>query len=210
MKVQNIISSPDIQSNCFRIEEDQIKKQKIMKNAIFYMIILSGLSLHTNAQKLLSGGIGYFGETGVYPGLVLELEKETYQSDQLSTPFRINLGYYSHPRNHAAFFTDIHYGLRRTLNNGIMFESSVGIGVMLSYYNEEIYTLSETGQFKESSRLANPDFMPSITLGMGYDFSDDREKRRMVWARPKMFWQYPFNTLALPHLSLQIGYSHTF
>lgn len=91
-----------------------------------------------------------------------------------------------------------------------MLESSVGIGVMLSYYNEEVYEISESGEFTEVSRLANPDFMPSISLGIGYDFSNDREKRRMIWARPKMFWQYPYNNLALPHLALQLGYTHTF
>ena len=181
-----------------------------MKKAILSSILILGISWHIDAQSLLSGGIGYFGETGVYPGLVLELEKETYQSDQFSTPFRINLGYYSHSRNHAAFFMDFHYGLRRTLNSGIMLESSVGIGVMLSYYSEEVYEISEAGYFTEASRLANPDFMPSITLGIGYDFSNDRQYRRMAWMRPKMFWQYPYNSLALPHLSLQIGYTHTF
>ena len=181
-----------------------------MKKAILYSIFMLAISFHLDAQSLLSGGIGYFGETGVYPGLVLELEKETYQSDQLSTPFRINLGYYSHPRNHAAFFMDIHYGLRRTLNNGIMLESSVGVGVMLSYYSEEVYEISEASDFTKASRLANPDFMPSITLGVGYDFSNYREKRRMIWARPKMFWQFPYNSLALPHLALQLGYTHTF
>jgi hypothetical protein len=181
-----------------------------MKKAILYVIILSGVSLHTNAQKLLSGGIGYFGETGVYPGVVLELEYEKYRSEHFSTTSRANVGFYTHPRSHAALFMDIHQGLRRTLKNGIILESSVGLGVMFPYYNEEVYKLNESGEFEESSRMANPDLMPSITLGLGYDFSGNRERRRMVWVRPKIFWQYPYNTLASPHISLQIGYTHTF
>lgn len=174
------------------------------------MIILAGISLHTNAQSLLNGGIGYFGETGVYPGVVLELEYETYRSEHLSTISRATAGYYAHPRSHSALFMDIQQGLRRTFNSGIIIESSIGLGVMLSYYNEEVYKLTESGEFEETSRVARPDLMPSITLGLGYDFSNDKEYRRMAWVRPKMFWQYPYNTLALPHLSLQIGYTHTF
>jgi hypothetical protein len=181
-----------------------------MKKTILYMIILTVVSLHVNAQNLLSGGIGYFGETGVYPGAVFELEYEIYRSERLSTTSRANIGYYSHPRNHAAIFMDIHQGLRRTLGKGIILESSVGLGVMFSYYNEEVYKLAASGEFEETSRIAKPDLMPSITLGLGYDFSSDREHRRMAWVRPKIFWQYPYNTLALPHLSLQIGYTHTF
>lgn len=174
------------------------------------MIILTGISLNTNAQKLLSTGIGYFGETGVYLGMVLELEYEQYRAEGLSTFSRANIGYYAHPRSHSAFFTDIHQGLRHSFSSGIVLESSIGIGVMFSYYNEEVYKLTESGEFEETSRMAQPDLMPSITLGIGYDFSNDREKRRMAWVRPKMFWQYPYNSLSLPHLALQIGYTHTF
>ncbi|MFC2090362.1 hypothetical protein ACFLT1_06255 [Bacteroidota bacterium] len=181
-----------------------------MKKAIFYMIILTTVSLQSNAQKLLNGGLGYFGETGVYPGVVLELEYEQFRSESLSTFSRANVGYYAHPRSHSAVFADIHQGLRRSFSSGIVLESSIGLGVMFSFYNEEVYKLAESGEFEETSRIAKPDLMPSFTLGLGYDFSGDREKRRMAWVRPKMFWQYPYNTLAFPHLSLQIGYTHTF
>jgi len=181
-----------------------------MKKIILYMIILIGVSLQTNAQNLLSVGAGYFGETGVYPGVVFELEYEQLRSEGLSTISRANVGYYAHPRSHAALFTDIHQGLRRSFSSGIILESSVGLGVLFSYYNEEVYKLAESGEFAETSRIAKPDLMPSITVGIAYDFSGDLEHRRMVWLRPKMFWQYPYNSLAFPHLSLQIGYSHTF
>ena len=174
------------------------------------MIILISFSLHTNAQKLLSPGVGYFGETGVYPGVVFELEYEAYRSEGLSTITRASLGHYAHPRSHSAFFTDIQQGLRRTYNSGIVLESLVGIGVMFSYYNEEVYKLGESGEFEETSRMAKPDLMPSIMFGLGYDFSSEKELRRMLWVRPKMFWQYPYNSLAFPHISLQIGYTHTF
>lgn len=181
-----------------------------MKKAIVYIIILISLSLHTNAQKLLNGGIGYFGETGVYPGVVFEVEYEQFRSEGLSTISKANVGHYAHPRSHSAFFTDIQQGLRRSFSSGIVLESSVGIGVMFSYYNEEVYKLTESGEFEETSRMANPDLMPSITFGLGYDFSNDSERRRMLWVRPKMFWQYPYNSLSFPHISLQIGYTHTF
>ena len=121
-----------------------------MKRLILILVTIAGIQLTIAAQTLLNGGIGYFGETGFYPGLVLELEKESYQSDHLSTPLRINLGYYSHPRNHAAFFLDVHHGLRRTFSNGIMLESSVGIGVMLSL----IFGVAVETAFAQGQRLA--------------------------------------------------------
>lgn len=206
----DLISSPGIQEGCLRIEIEQTKRIIIMKRTILYVIILSGLSLHIHAQKLLSGGIGYFGETGVYPGVVFELEYEKYQSEHFSTISGVNVGGYIHARSHAAAFIDIQQGLRRTLSNRIILESRVGLGVMLSFYTEEVYTLNESGLFEETSRIASPDLMPSFTLGLGYDFSRNREKRRMAWVRPRIFWQYPYNSLILPHLSLQIGYTHTF
>lgn len=180
-----------------------------MKRTVLLLIILAGITCQLKAQSLINVSAGYFGETGVYPGVVLELEHENYRSKQFSTTSSLDLGYYNHPRVHGAFFLDIHKGLRRTTSSGIMLESNLGLGVMFSYFNEEVYTMTEAGLFEETSRMANPDLMPSITLGLGYDFSNDRALRRMVWVRPKIFWQFPYNQLVLPHLSLQIGYTHT-
>lgn len=171
--------------------------------------VFTGILLHNQAQSLRSLGLGYFGETGVYKGLVLEMEWEPLHSERFSTPLRADLGWYSHPRSHDALFLDLHQGLRRSFNNGITLESSVGVGIMLSIYNETVFSISEDGTVREASRLAAPDLMPSITLGAGYDLARSPEKRAMIWIRPKLFWQFPYNTLALPHLALQIGYTHT-
>ena len=180
-----------------------------MKRTVKYMIILIGITFQAEAQRLVNVSAGYFGETGVYPGAVLGLETEEYRSEQWSTTSGLDLGYYNHPRAQGAFFLDIHKGLRRTTGSGIMLESNIGLGVLLSYFNEEVYTMNERGTIGETSRWANPDLMPFITLGLGYDLLKDKALRRMLWVRPKIFWQFPYNQLALPHLSLQIGYTHT-
>lgn len=176
----------------------------------YIILITAALSTFTaKAQKNQSFGIGYFGETLTYPGIVLEYDYESNQSEKAALVFRSNLGYYNHPRNHQAVFMDQHIGLRRNIGKHMFMEQYLGVGVMLPILNAPVYKVNENGTVEESSKIMNPDFMPSFTLGLGYDFNDT-PNRDAVWIRPKMFWQYPYNTLALPHVAVQIGFTHTF
>jgi hypothetical protein len=173
----------------------------------FMMLLL--ISYSSEALSQLNVGVGYFGETGVYPGAVIELERESFHSSRFSTPFRADLGFYSHPRSHHALFLDVHQGIRRSFNSGFMIESSIGVGVMLTFMPETVYMVDDAGNVSTTSKMQHPDLMPSVTLGIGYDLNRDPEKRDLIWIRPKIFWQYPYNSMALPHLALQVGYTHT-
>ena len=182
---------------------------KSKKTTGILLIMLFLISFSSEVLPQMNAGVGYFGETGVYPGVVLEIEREPFHTPRFSTPFRADLGFYTHPRSHHALFLDVHQGIRRSFSNGLMVESSVGVGVMLSFMPETVYTVDDSGNVSTTSKMQNPDLMPSVTLGIGYDLNKDPVKRDLIWIRPKIFWQYPYNSLALPHLALQIGFTHT-
>ncbi|MFY0644323.1 MAG: hypothetical protein JXR19_07635 [Bacteroidia bacterium] len=178
-----------------------------MRYLIFYLMI-HGI-IFTQAQTSKALAVGYFGETLTYPGIVLEYEHEIIQSEKVSLVFRSDLGYYNHMRNHQAFFIDQHIGIRRNIGQRMFIEHSLGLGVMFPFLNAPVYSVTEQGEVVESSKVMNPDFMPSFSMGLGYDFNSTTN-RDAIWVRPKMFWQYPYNTLALPHVAIQIGFTHTF
>ena len=75
------------------------------------LILLSGISGYIHAQTHLKAGIGYFGENGIHPGLVLEFEYEKMQSEDFSLPLRADLGFYN-KEDYNAVFIEIQKGFR--------------------------------------------------------------------------------------------------
>lgn len=180
-----------------------------MKKRNVLIALFIGLTSLCFAQKKLNVGLGYFGETLSYPGVVGELEYEKVYTEKFSIPLKANIGFYSHPRSHNAMFLDVHEGLRRYFRQGKWYaEQHIGIGLMASFYNEEVWHVDEGGRARTISNFGNIDFMPSVSFGLGYNLTPNRESSNYIWIRPKIFWQLPYNNLALPHLAFQIGYSY--
>ncbi len=173
---------------------------------IFLLYAIGNLAF---SQTRINLGGGYFGETGTYPGVVAEFEIEKFQSEKYSTPFRANIGYYSHPRSHNAIFLEALYGTRRYFNSGFFIEHALGLGVMFSFYPEDVWHVNDDGTIVRVSNWANPDILPSLTFGAGYNFGKGTDKNNLIWARPKISWQMPYNNLAQPHIALQVGFTHT-
>lgn len=176
-----------------------------------YLLLFSLLVLSFSAfsQRLNLGG-GYFGENASYPGMVGEFEYEKFHTERFSTPLKVNVGFYNHPRSHSALFIDLHEGFRRySKNQRWYFEQSIGLGAMFSFYNEDVWHVDANGNVARVSNFANVDFMPSVTFGLGYNLTPKSEKANYIWLRPKFFWQLPFNNLANIHTAIQVGYSYT-
>jgi hypothetical protein len=179
-----------------------------MKKILLSIIIgLSFSSLH--AQSRLNMGGGYFGQTITHPGIVFEIEYETNVSTNMSLPLRLDLGFYHHPRNHDGLFFDVNYGLRRYFKSGLFLEESIGIGVLGSAINTNVFSVDHNGIVSEGSKLNPLQFMPSLTLGIGYNLSNkNKESLNLIWLRPKILWQYPHKTTASFSPAIQIGFTH--
>lgn len=181
-----------------------------MQKIYILAILLMGIALNTNAQKNINIGAGYFGHFGTHPGVVLEFESEKMYSEKVSLPIRVDLGYYSHPRNHNGAFLDVNYGFRRYFKSGFFLEESIGLGVLKSSLNTDAaYEVNDNGAVTEVSKGLPADLMPSFTLGLGYKFEGKSGGNNMLWLRPKMFWQIPHKTNSQYHAALQVGFTHT-
>ena len=181
-----------------------------MKKTLLIISIITGLSLSLKAQDNIKVGGGYFGQTVTYPGLVLEFEKEEMHSDKASMPVRIDIGIYYHKRHSTGVFAEVNYGFRRYFKSGFFLEESIGMGVMQTLLSgDAVYTVDDNGNVGESNRFNKPDFMPSITLGIGFDLSKGKEKQTLVWLRPKIYWQFPERTSSVFTPALQLGFTYT-
>ena len=180
-----------------------------IKKLLFSIAIIAGIFAHTNAQTLINGGIGYFGENGINPGVVLEFEHEKYQSDDLSLPLRADLGIYF-KEDYQAFFLDIHKGFRKYFKSGLFLEQSVAAGIIAKGYNTNYWYDDGLGNAVPHGNGTVVGFMPSVTAGVGYDLSKNKEGKDLLWLRPKVYWDLGFRGLHLPYFALQVGYTHTF
>jgi hypothetical protein len=181
-----------------------------MKKFIYIIIAICITSVGVDAQTNINIGGGYFGHTITYPGLVLEAELERMFSENASLPIRLDVGYYVHPRYNSGVFADLNAGFRRYYNSGLFLEESVGIGVLQSFlHSDAVYQVDDSGIVSEASRANPVAFMPSITLGIGYNLTQGSGKQNLIWLRPKIFWEVPHKTTSTYNFALQVGFTHT-
>ena len=183
-----------------------------MKKIYFLLValVIISVSPEITAQTNINVGGGYFGHTVTHPGVVFELERERMFSENASLPVRLDLGFYVHPRNHTGLFLDLNFGFRRYFKSGLFLEESVGIGILQSFlHSDAVYQVDEGGRVSEASRAYSPDFMPSLTLGIGYNLTKGAGTQNLIWLRPKLYWQVPHKTTATFHPALQLGFTHT-
>jgi len=181
-----------------------------MKKIYISIMVVFMTTLGASAQTHFNIGGGYFGQNITYPGFVLEAEREQMFSENVSIPIRLDLGFYSHPRYHNALFFDLNAGFRHYFKSGFFLEESIGAGVLASFLNsDEVYKVDDSGLVSEASRANPVDFMPSITLGLGYNLTQDSGKQNLIWVRPKVYWQAPHKTLSTYNFALQVGFTHT-
>jgi hypothetical protein len=182
-----------------------------MKTYIIIFVCSMALVAQSYAQQTrFNLGGGYFGNTVTHPGLVLEFESERIISDKASLPVRVDLGFYVHPRNHSGLFVDVSYGFRRYFKSGFFLEESIGFGILETFVNSDgTFSVDENGTATETSSANPPDFMPSITLGLGYNLTKDSGKSNLIWLRPKLSWQIPEKTSSVYHPAIQVGFTHT-
>lgn len=181
-----------------------------MKKLYIFALSLFALSLGATAQTNFNIGGGYFGQTVTYPGLVIEAEVEKMFSENASLPIRVDLGFFVHPRHSYGLFLDLNAGFRRYYKSGIFLEESIGVGVLQSFlHSDGVYSVDDSGEVSEASRAVPVDFMPSLTLGIGYNLTQGSGKQNLIWVRPKIYWQLPHKTESTYTFALQVGFTHT-
>lgn len=181
-----------------------------MKKIYITIVGIFMAMLGLDAQTNLNIGGGYFGKQATYPGMVLEAELEHMFSEQASLPLRLDMGFYAHPRQSTGIFLDLNAGFRRYFKSGFFLEESVGVGVLETFlHSDAVYTVDDTGNVSETSRANPPQFMPSITLGLGYNLTQGSGKQNLIWLRPKLYWEVPHKTVSNYSFALQVGFTHT-
>lgn len=180
-----------------------------MKRTILIIAALAGIHLAANGQTRLNAGFAYYGENLSHPGAVLEFEYEHFTAEGFSLPLRADLGFHVNP-DYNAFTIDIHKGFRKYFKSGLFLEQSLGAGVIAKSYKTDYWYVDDYTQVVAHGNKPVWGFMPSVTVGAGYNISKEKEGSDLLWIRPKFYWDLGIRGLHLPYWALQIGFTHTF
>jgi len=179
-----------------------------MKNIILILLFLSTLEAvgQEQAGSKINISIGYYGETITHPGLIAGIEYTPVVLGKYQMILALNAGGYVHKRNNTSFFVRGQWGQRITFNNGLFIEQFLGLGYLHQFtHGGELYEVLPNGSIVETPDRGRPNIMPSVTLGLGYDFSKKGIANLSIFLRPELFWKAPFNGYYLTHPALSTG-----
>jgi hypothetical protein len=150
--------------------------------------------------------LGYFGETITHPGLFAGYEHNLRPQKRFQLLLTLTAGGYVHRRNHTGLFSEAGLGQRLTFRSRFFLEQFISIGYLHTFLNGgPVYEVKDNGAVSKSSNTGRSHVMPSVSLGFGWNVAWSERLPLLFFVRPRVFWQYPFNNYALPHLALQAG-----
>jgi hypothetical protein len=161
--------------------------------------------------------VSYFGKSVTRPGIkvgsccVLFSFKPHVRSDGSEVPREIiltpNAGFYYHFKNHAGMFINAETGFRIIYPKGFFWQVDAGAGYLRTFLAAPVYQVNGLGEAHQIVLAGNNQFMPSAGFTLGKCYREQDKKIRSLFGRIGGFLQYPFNTMWLPSITLEIGTS---
>jgi hypothetical protein len=152
---------------------------------------------------------------GAYPGFRLGVEmplKETIFEKSGATQktkahaTQFSLGFYHHGGFHTNFFLTAEYVLRRTGANGFISEIKPGLSLSRTFLGATAYKVAENGAVNQVSGAGDFYFMPSLSFGLGKDFSKTASELPLsIYTNFNAAGLLPYNGLILPIPFFEIG-----
>ena len=171
---------------------------------VFLVFFTTLASAQRDSSRLQRIGFSYFSEGGWYPGFAFNYEKKLLANSSFQLLLAAKTGAYFHYQNHTGVFVMIQSGQRFRLYKELYFEHFLGIGYLHSFLNGgDAYYVNATGQVQKANDAGNPHFMPSISVGLSYDHAGKLPV--ILFVRPMLFWQIPFNQSSLLQYAVEVG-----
>ena len=144
----------------------------------------------------VSPTVALMGEFLLHPGVLVGLETPIAGPHVLLSG---QAGAYVHYRNHVGARVDVAIGVRHTTAAGPFVEAFGGVGYLHTFASSQVWVV-EDGAAEPITDAGHPAFMPTVTLGTGWQGDNVAP-----FLRVQAFGQYPFNHHLLPHAALIVG-----
>ncbi len=154
--------------------------------------------------------LSYFGETGTHPGMLAAVEYPLLRAGgKHQVLARAQLGGWIHPRMYAGLFTGGEVAYRATARFGLQGELAAGAAYLRTFVASDVYEVEPDGSVSRITDWGRSHFMPSASFGIGWDFGQRGGPPLAVMLRNQAFWEIPYNTRSLLHLTAIVGVTYT-
>ena len=186
---------------------------------LFTLLLFITISINSmaqlNGEGLTKIDIAYFGKTVTRPGIKIGTDLREFRSkshsktigDTISHSFILssNIGYYCHFRNHHGLFLNSELGYRIMYQGGFYMQFDIGAGYLRTFLTSRTYEVNSKGEIRKIPFAGSNKFMPVTGIILGKELKGKKNKLERIYCRIGGYLQYPYNTMWLPDLTMEIG-----
>ncbi|MBO0931646.1 hypothetical protein [Fibrella aquatilis] len=149
----------------------------------------------TPLTKRFGFSAGYYGDKVTNHGLLFGVERYLATTEHYTVISSVQLAAFVADQNFTALSVLPRIGLRKTANSGLLAEGSIGLGYLHKFYAYTEYEVGGQGQLIAKRKAAQASVMPSICLGIGYDFRRKTKLPFLYFLRGSVNYNYPSKQL---------------
>jgi hypothetical protein len=122
-----------------------------------------------------------------------------------------DIGFYRYRFNNTGVFFIPSAGKRYASDGTHYFEWLAGAGIVRTFYDGIVYSVDNNGKVEEKSYFGRWYATANIAATCGWDFLKARTPKPFaLQVKPVLWFQFPYNSFMLPHLSVEAGIKYYF
>jgi hypothetical protein len=114
----------------------------------------------------------------------------------------INAGFYRYPYDYTGVLLLPFVGRRHYHSPNFFTESSLGVGVLRTFYDGKVYKVDGSGNVSEANLFGR--FYATTNLSFGFNWLLHNPNIALQ-LKPSLWFQFPYNSFIKPHASLEAG-----
>ncbi len=178
-----------------------------MTKRLFISIVLLAIAFGLKAQSTTLNGVlqnnkigfsaGYLAYKFNHPGFQLGIENYVAETNNYSFISSLSIFYYKQKDLQSAINLNARIGQRYTAGFGLFLETYLGMGVQRTSYIDKVFEYNSSQSTVMEDKTSKMGITPSISVGLGYDFSKQTDYSVKFYFRPSVYWLYPDKNMVL-------------
>jgi hypothetical protein len=125
--------------------------------------------------------------------------------------FSADIGFYRYQFNQSGLFFSPSIGKRYSKTRPTYFEWLISAGFLRTFYDGQVYAVDGSGNVKELKYYGRFYAITGLSTVFGHNFEKNkRPKPFAIGIKPSLWFQYPYNSFILPHLSAELIFKYHF
>jgi hypothetical protein len=122
-----------------------------------------------------------------------------------------DIGFYRYRFNNTGVFFIPSAGKRYSGEHPYYFEWLAGAGVVRTFYDGIVYSVDDNGKVQEKSYFGRWYATANIATTFGWNLAKAKNAKPVaLQVKPVLWFQFPYNSFMLPHLSVEAGIKYHF